>query len=95
MEPGLHLEISGRVIRRRGNILEGYFTSRWGELWKKSEEKFWKDFEKKGFKRISRPRRKEATYKKSALFDDGNGVGNSKKGVTSNSQPLDIIGSGG
>jgi len=27
--------------------LEGYFTSRWGELWKKSEEKFWKDFEKK------------------------------------------------
>jgi hypothetical protein len=27
--------------------LEGYFSSRWGELWKKSEEKFWKDFEKK------------------------------------------------
>jgi CheY-like chemotaxis protein len=27
--------------------LEGYFTGRWGELWKKSEEKFWKDFDKK------------------------------------------------
>jgi CheY-like chemotaxis protein len=27
--------------------LEGYFNARWGELWKKSEEKFWKDFEKK------------------------------------------------
>jgi len=27
--------------------LEGYFTSRWGELWKKSEETFWTDFEKK------------------------------------------------
>jgi hypothetical protein len=27
--------------------LEGYFTSRWGKLWKKSEDKFWKDFEKK------------------------------------------------
>ena len=29
------------------NKLEGYFAGRWGELWKKSEEKFWKDFEKK------------------------------------------------
>ena len=29
------------------NALEGYFAGRWGELWKKSEEKFWKDFEKK------------------------------------------------
>ena len=29
------------------NKLEGYFVSRWGEFWKKSEEKFWKDFEKK------------------------------------------------
>jgi hypothetical protein len=29
------------------NKLEGYFTSRWGEFWKKSEEKFWKDFDKK------------------------------------------------
>ncbi len=29
------------------NLLEGYFAGRWGELWKKSEEKFWKDFEKK------------------------------------------------
>jgi hypothetical protein len=27
--------------------LEGYFDARWGELSKKSEEKFWKDFEKK------------------------------------------------
>jgi CheY-like chemotaxis protein len=27
--------------------LEGYFASRWGELWKKSEEKFWKDFDNK------------------------------------------------
>jgi DNA-binding response OmpR family regulator len=33
----------GRLL----NKLEGYFSSRWGELWKKSEEKFWKDFEKK------------------------------------------------
>jgi hypothetical protein len=29
------------------NKLEGYFTSRWGDLWKKSEEKFWKDFDNK------------------------------------------------
>jgi hypothetical protein len=29
------------------NALEGYFAGRWGELWKKSEEKFWKDFDKK------------------------------------------------
>ena len=29
------------------NKLEGYFTSRWGDLWKKSEEKFWKDFDSK------------------------------------------------
>ena len=29
------------------NKLEGFFTSRWGEYWKKPEEKFWKDFEKK------------------------------------------------
>ncbi len=29
------------------NKLEGYFAGRWGELWKKSEEKFWKDFEGK------------------------------------------------
>ena len=27
--------------------LEEFFNARWGELWKKSEEKFWKDFEKK------------------------------------------------
>ncbi len=32
---------------RTMNKLEGYFASRWGELWRKSEEKFWKDFEKK------------------------------------------------
>jgi DNA-binding response OmpR family regulator len=29
------------------NKLEGFFTRRWGEHWKKPEEKFWKDFEKK------------------------------------------------
>ncbi len=29
------------------NKLEGYFVSRWGELWKKSQERFWKDLEKK------------------------------------------------
>jgi len=28
------------------NKLEGYFAGRWGEYWKKPEEKFWKDFEK-------------------------------------------------
>jgi|GEM_PF-1062505 hypothetical protein len=27
--------------------LEGYFESHWGEDWKKTEVKFWKDFEKK------------------------------------------------
>ena len=32
-----------RLMKR----LEGYFNARWGELWKKSEEKFWKDFEKR------------------------------------------------
>jgi hypothetical protein len=35
------------VWGRLMNKLEGYFTSRWGELWKKSEEEFWKDFDKK------------------------------------------------
>lgn len=35
------------VWGRMMNKLEGYFSSRWGELWKKPEEKFWKDFEKK------------------------------------------------
>jgi len=34
------------VWGRLMNKLEGYFASRWGDLWKKSEEKFWKDFEK-------------------------------------------------
>jgi DNA-binding response OmpR family regulator len=33
----------GRVM----NKLEGFFSSRWGEYWKKPEEKFWKDFDKK------------------------------------------------
>ena len=32
---------------RQMNKLDGYFSSRWGELWKKSEEKFWKDFNEK------------------------------------------------
>ena len=35
------------VWRHLMNKLEGYFASCWGELWRKSEEKFWKDFEKK------------------------------------------------
>jgi DNA-binding NtrC family response regulator len=35
------------VWGRLMNKLDGYFASRWGELWKKSEEKFWKDFDKK------------------------------------------------
>lgn len=34
------------VWGRLMNKLEGYFATRWGDLWKKSEEKFWKDFEK-------------------------------------------------
>jgi len=34
------------VWGRLMNKLEGYFATRWGELWQKSEEKFWKDFEK-------------------------------------------------
>jgi len=34
-------------LGRLMNALEGYFAGRWGELWKKSEEKFWKDFEKR------------------------------------------------
>ena len=29
------------------NKLEGYFNSQWGEHWKKSEEKFWKEFDGK------------------------------------------------
>ena len=29
------------------NKLDGYFASRWGDLWKKSEDKFWKDFDNK------------------------------------------------
>jgi CheY-like chemotaxis protein len=35
------------VWGRLMNKLDGYFSSRWGELWKKSEEKFWKDFDEK------------------------------------------------
>jgi CheY-like chemotaxis protein len=31
-----------RLMRK----LEDYFTFRWGKSWKKSEEKFWKDFDK-------------------------------------------------
>ena len=33
------------VWGRLMNKLDGYFASRWGELWKKSEEKFWKGFD--------------------------------------------------
>jgi hypothetical protein len=36
------LSVWGRFMTK----LEGYFAGRWGALWKKSEEKFWKDFEK-------------------------------------------------
>jgi len=32
---------------RQMNKLEGYFESRWGQDWQKTESKFWKDFEKK------------------------------------------------
>jgi len=32
---------------RQMNKLEGYFESRWGQDWQKTEAKFWKDFEKK------------------------------------------------
>ena len=35
------------VWGRLMNALEGYFAGRWGELWKKSEEKFWEDFDEK------------------------------------------------
>jgi hypothetical protein len=31
--------------------LEGYFDSQWGRSWKKSEEKFWKEFDEKISKR--------------------------------------------
>jgi hypothetical protein len=27
--------------------LEGFFNERWGQYWKKSEEKFWKEFDQK------------------------------------------------
>jgi CheY-like chemotaxis protein len=33
----------GRIMKK----LEGYFSGRWGTLWKKSEEKFWKEFDEK------------------------------------------------
>ena len=32
---------------RQMNKLEGFFESRWGQDWQKTEAKFWKDFEKK------------------------------------------------
>jgi len=35
------------VWGRLMNKLEGYFSSRWGDLWKKSEETFWKEFDQK------------------------------------------------
>jgi DNA-binding NtrC family response regulator len=41
----------GRLMKK----LEGYFDSRWGRSWKKSEEMFWKEFdEKTSAKRINR-----------------------------------------
>ena len=33
----------GRLMKN----LEGYFNSRWGKSWKKSEEKFWREFDEK------------------------------------------------
>lgn len=38
-----YLPAWGRLMKK----LEGYFNSRWGSSWKKSEEKFWKEFDKK------------------------------------------------
>jgi len=43
LESSDRISVWGRLMNR----LEGYYAGRWGELWKKSEEKFWKDFEKK------------------------------------------------
>src|SRR5512136_66289 len=33
--------------RRLLEKMEGFFTERWGQHWKKPEEKFWKEFEEK------------------------------------------------
>ena len=33
----------GRLMKK----LEGYFNSQWGKSWKKSEEKFWREFDDK------------------------------------------------
>jgi len=33
----------GRLMKK----LEGYFNSHWGKSWKKSEEKFWREFDEK------------------------------------------------
>jgi CheY-like chemotaxis protein len=33
--------------RRLLEKLEGYFNERWGQYWKKPEEKFWKEFDEK------------------------------------------------
>ncbi len=43
------LESSGGLSgwARLMDKLEGFFAGRWGELWKKSEEKFWKEFDEK------------------------------------------------
>jgi len=38
-----YLPAWGRLMKK----LEGYFNSRWGSSWKRSEEKFWKEFDKK------------------------------------------------
>jgi DNA-binding response OmpR family regulator len=47
LEDILESSDSSTVWGRLMNKLEGYFSSRWGELWKKSEEKFWEDFDEK------------------------------------------------
>ncbi len=38
-----YLPAWGRLMKR----LEGYFDSQWGKSWKKSEEKFWKEFDER------------------------------------------------
>ena len=54
MEEG-YLPGWGRLMKK----LEGYFNSRWGKSWKKSEEKFWKEFDE----RTSPKKNKEAMDK--------------------------------
>lgn len=54
MEEG-YLPGWGRLMKK----MEGYFNSRWGKSWKKSEEKFWIEFDE----RISPKKNKESIDK--------------------------------